>query len=77
MNNNILIQDKGGIFPSLFLTKTLEKMKKIIVLLVIILIGILGFWAFHLGIILLKALIGVGVLALIGIGVVIGRMSKS
>ena len=51
-------------------------MKKIIFVLALIVIGVLGFWAFHVGIILLKALIGVGVLALIGIGVVIGRVTK-
>ena len=51
-------------------------MKKIIFGLAVIEIGVLGFWAFHVGIILLKALIGVGVLALIGIGVVIGRVTK-
>jgi hypothetical protein len=51
-------------------------MKKIFILLGLILLGVLGFWAFHVGIILLKALIGVGVITLIGIGVVIGRISK-
>jgi hypothetical protein len=51
-------------------------MNKVIFFLGLILIGVLGFWAFHVGIILLKALIGVGVLALIGIGVVIGRATK-
>ena len=51
-------------------------MKKIIFVLALIVIGVLGFWAFHVGIVLLKALIGVGVLALIAIGVVIGRATK-
>lgn len=51
-------------------------MKKVVFLLALIVIGVLGFWAFHVGIILLKALIGVGVLALIAIGVVIGRVTK-
>jgi hypothetical protein len=51
-------------------------MKKIVFILALIVIGVLGFWAFHVGIILLKALIGVGVIALIAIGVVIGRVTK-
>jgi hypothetical protein len=51
-------------------------MKKTVFFLALIVIGVLGFWAFHVGIILLKALIGVGVIALIAIGVVIGRVTK-
>ena len=50
--------------------------KLVIFLLAIALIAILGYFAFGIAIILLKALIGVGVLAFIVIGIFIGRASK-
>lgn len=47
-------------------------MKKALLILFLILLAVGGYWMFHLGIILFKVLIGIGIIIILFIGGVIG-----
>jgi hypothetical protein len=59
----------------LFLLKSLD-MNKLIAVLAIVILGILGFYAFKFGWILTKVFIGLEIIFVFALGVIAGRISK-
>jgi hypothetical protein len=51
-------------------------MNKVTVILLIIALLFTGYYAFYVGLIVLKAFIGLAVLAIFGLGIYIGRLTK-